>query len=58
MYAYLISKRLDPVFAIFVGTTSAWFKVRKDEQAKGRSVQETVDTLKRRVGMAGKLVGL
>ena len=42
-------RRLDPVFAIAVGSAAAALRVRRDEQARGQSVHQTVETLKRRI---------
>jgi hypothetical protein len=47
-----LSRRLDPVFAIVVGSAAAVLRVRRDEETKGQSAQQTLDTLKRRLNLA------
>jgi hypothetical protein len=47
-----LSRRLDPVFAIAVGSAAAVLRVRRDEEAKGQSAKQTLDTLKRRLNLA------
>ncbi|OCL13084.1 hypothetical protein AOQ84DRAFT_372497 [Glonium stellatum] len=51
-YAYLISKTLDPLFAIGVGAAAAAARINREEKAKGRTMAETVEVLKRRVQLA------
>lgn len=52
------SRRLDPIFALFVGVSAAGVRIRKDEQIKGRSSKDTIDALKRRTRLATKTFGL
>ncbi|KXT09072.1 hypothetical protein AC579_1155 [Pseudocercospora musae] len=48
---YLISKAIDPIFAVTVGITAAAVRINREEKEKGRSTQDTIDTLKRRTAM-------
>jgi hypothetical protein len=49
---YLISKALDPLFAISIGLAAAATRINREEKEAGRSTQQTVELLKRRVGLA------
>jgi len=51
MPRYLISKYLDPVFALFIGVSAAGVRVRREEAALGRSAWETA------VRRAGRYLG-
>jgi len=51
-YTYILSKRLDPVFAITMGTIAAGLRIRRDEEEHGRPAQQAFDTLKRRIALA------
>ncbi|KEQ62251.1 uncharacterized protein M437DRAFT_75882 [Aureobasidium melanogenum CBS 110374] len=51
-YAYIISKNLDPAFALFIGASAAVVRINRDEKEKGHTTQETIDSLKRRLGKA------
>ncbi|CAC9886626.1 hypothetical protein D6C86_06672 [Aureobasidium pullulans] len=51
-YAYIISKNLDPVFALFIGGSAAVVRINRDEKEKGKSTQDTIESLKRRIGKA------
>jgi len=51
-------RTLDPVFALGVGATAAGIKIRREEVAKGHTSKDTVDALKRRARLIGKIVGL
>ncbi|KAF7192969.1 hypothetical protein HII31_05700 [Pseudocercospora fuligena] len=48
---YLISKAIDPIFAVTVGITAAAVRINREEKEKGRSTEDTIDALKRRTGM-------
>ncbi|RDI79202.1 putative 1,4-beta-D-glucan cellobiohydrolase A [Venturia inaequalis] len=50
-YAYIISKRLDPPFAIAVGVAAATLRIKREETEKGFTPAQTVETLRRRVGL-------
>ncbi|KAF1353394.1 hypothetical protein BDV97DRAFT_396230 [Delphinella strobiligena] len=51
-YAYIISKNLDPVFAVFIGASAAAVKINRDEKEKGKSTQDIFEALRRRIGKA------
>ncbi len=46
-YQYIISRRLDPVFALFIGTSAAFVRIRREEREKMSSTD----------GVAGGVVG-
>ncbi|EME85619.1 uncharacterized protein MYCFIDRAFT_52915 [Pseudocercospora fijiensis CIRAD86] len=48
---YLISRAIDPIFAVTVGITAAAVRINREEKEKGRSTEETIDALKRRTAM-------
>ncbi|OCK85309.1 hypothetical protein K432DRAFT_400398 [Lepidopterella palustris CBS 459.81] len=50
-YAFIISKTLDPIFAISIGVGAAAARINRDEKAKGRSTAEIFGLFKRRVGL-------
>ncbi|KAF2811928.1 uncharacterized protein BDZ99DRAFT_569869 [Mytilinidion resinicola] len=56
-YAYIISKRLDPVFALAIGAGAAAARISREEKEKGRNAAQTVDVLRRRVGLAWEKIG-
>lgn len=43
---------LDPIFAITVGLSAAVMKVNREEKEKGRSTQQTIESLRRRAHIA------
>ncbi|KAA8620253.1 repeatdomain containing protein [Pyrenophora tritici-repentis] len=49
---YIISKRLDPLFAISIGLAAALTRINREEKEKGRSTQETLHLVKRRWNLA------
>ncbi|OAL55473.1 hypothetical protein IQ07DRAFT_639153 [Pyrenochaeta sp. DS3sAY3a] len=51
-HQYLISKALDPVFAISIGLAAAFTRINREEKEKGRTTQESIDVLKRRWTLA------
>ncbi|KAJ9641854.1 hypothetical protein H2201_003756 [Coniosporium apollinis] len=58
-YTYIISKTLDPLFALSIGTAAALVRINREEKEKGKSTQQTVQSLKRRWGllMGGQRAG-
>ncbi|KAL8906633.1 MAG: hypothetical protein Q9207_001887 [Kuettlingeria erythrocarpa] len=36
-FKYIISKRLDPIFAVFVGLSAATIRIRREEIEKGHT---------------------
>ncbi|KAH7073539.1 hypothetical protein BKA63DRAFT_35364 [Paraphoma chrysanthemicola] len=51
-YQYIISKRLDPIFAISIGLAAAVTRINREEKEKGRSTSESMDVLRRRWTLA------
>ncbi|EOA88356.1 uncharacterized protein SETTUDRAFT_160259 [Exserohilum turcica Et28A] len=49
---YIISKRLDPLFAISIGLAAAATRINREEKEKGRSTQQSLEVLRRRCGLA------
>lgn len=44
----LRGRSLDPVFAVFIGVSAAAMRINREEKEKGRSTQDSIDSLKRR----------
>lgn len=44
-------RRLDPLFAISIGLMAAATRIRREELEKGRDVGQSVEVLRRRVGI-------
>lgn len=36
-FAYIISRRIDPIFALFIGFSAATLRIRREEMEKGHS---------------------
>ncbi|KAH6642623.1 hypothetical protein C7974DRAFT_385807 [Boeremia exigua] len=49
---HIISKTLDPLFAISIGLAAAVTRINREEKEKGRSTQETMDVFKKRWALA------
>lgn len=49
---YLISKTLDPVFALFIGLSAAATRISREEKELGRTSEQTLEAFKRRVGLS------
>ncbi|KAF2243316.1 hypothetical protein BU26DRAFT_523653 [Trematosphaeria pertusa] len=45
---YIISRRLDPLFALSIGVGAAATRINREEKEKGRGTAETVEVFKRR----------
>lgn len=45
-------RNLDPVFALFIGASAAVVRINRDEKEKGKTTQDTIESLKRRIGKA------
>jgi hypothetical protein len=41
--AHLISRNLDPLFALFIGVSAAATRINREEKEAGRSTKETLD---------------
>ncbi|KAK6498597.1 hypothetical protein TWF481_011181 [Arthrobotrys musiformis] len=48
---FLISRVGDPIFAVFIGSTAAFLRIRREEQDKGRPFNQLWPTLRRRAGL-------
>lgn len=48
---HLISKTIDPIFAVGVGLAAAVVRINREEKEKGKTAQQTMDSLKKRVSM-------
>ncbi|SMQ47956.1 unnamed protein product [Zymoseptoria tritici ST99CH_1A5] len=46
--SYLISRAIDPIFAMSVGAAAVVVRVNREEKEKGRTTEETIASLKRR----------
>lgn len=46
---YIISKVADPIFAVFIGLSSAATRINREEKEKGMTTAETVASGKRYV---------
>ncbi|KAI9158550.1 hypothetical protein HJFPF1_06548 [Paramyrothecium foliicola] len=40
---YIISRAADPIFALFIGLSAAATRINREEKAKGRSTDETIE---------------
>ncbi|KAF2168077.1 hypothetical protein M409DRAFT_21522 [Zasmidium cellare ATCC 36951] len=49
--AYLISRTIDPIFAVSVGIVAAAVRINREEKERGKTTQETIDSLNRRTAM-------
>ncbi|KAF2855067.1 hypothetical protein T440DRAFT_202634 [Plenodomus tracheiphilus IPT5] len=49
---YLISRSLDPIFAISIGLAAAYTRINREEKEKGRSTQESIEVVRRRWDLA------
>ncbi|TVY23873.1 hypothetical protein LHYA1_G006160 [Lachnellula hyalina] len=48
--AHIISRTLDPIFAIVIGLGAAATRINREEKESGRTTKETVDNGLRRIG--------
>ncbi|XPS68003.1 hypothetical protein M3J09_000300 [Ascochyta lentis] len=49
---YIISRALDPLFAVSIGLAAAATRINREEKEKGRSTQDSIDIFKRRWALA------
>ncbi|KAL2129939.1 hypothetical protein VTI74DRAFT_7083 [Chaetomium olivicolor] len=47
---YIISRIADPIFAIFIGVSAAALRINREEKEKGKTTQQTIEALRRRLG--------
>ncbi|AEO61638.1 hypothetical protein MYCTH_2130809 [Thermothelomyces thermophilus ATCC 42464] len=48
---YIISRVADPIFAVFIGVSAAALRINREEKEKGRTTQETLQAVRRRLGL-------
>lgn len=41
--SYIISRAVDPIFAVFIGLSAAATRINREEKEKGRTTSQTVD---------------
>lgn len=41
--AYIISRVADPIFAVFIGLSAAATRINREEKAKGKTTNETIE---------------
>ncbi|KAL2116704.1 hypothetical protein VTJ04DRAFT_8872 [Mycothermus thermophilus] len=51
---YIINRVADPIFAVFIGVSAAALRINREEKEKGRTTQETIEALRRRLGSLWK----
>jgi len=44
---YIISRALDPIFAISIGLAAAATRINREEKEKGKATSETLESAKR-----------
>jgi len=47
--AYIISRTADPVFALAIGLSAAAMRINREEKEKGKTTQQTIEALRRRL---------
>jgi hypothetical protein len=45
--AYIISRVADPVFAVLIGLGAAATRINREEKAKGRTPEQTIEAARR-----------
>ncbi|KAF3011993.1 hypothetical protein E8E14_002320 [Neopestalotiopsis sp. 37M] len=51
---YIISKVADPIFAVVIGLGAAATRINREEKEKGQTTEQTLESLKRRLGLSDK----
>jgi hypothetical protein len=46
-----VNRSLDPIFAISIGLAAALTRINREEREKGRNTDQSIEVLKRRVGI-------
>ncbi|KAL1902142.1 hypothetical protein Cpir12675_000041 [Ceratocystis pirilliformis] len=41
-HAYIISRAMDPIFAVFIGTGAAALRINREGIEQGRTTQQTI----------------
>ncbi|KAK7948269.1 uncharacterized protein PG986_009155 [Apiospora aurea] len=49
---YIISKVADPIFALVIGLGAAATRINREEKEKGKTTQQTIASLQRRLGLS------
>lgn len=44
---YIISRVADPIFAVVIGLGAAALRINREEKEKGKTTQQTMDSVKR-----------
>lgn len=51
---YIISRVADPIFAVVIGVSAAATRINREEKAKGKTTNETIEAGLRRIGLSKK----
>ncbi|KAL7911185.1 hypothetical protein GGI35DRAFT_339716 [Trichoderma velutinum] len=51
---YIISRVADPIFAVVIGLSAAATRINREEKAKGKTTNETIENGLRRIGLSKK----
>ncbi|KZF20691.1 hypothetical protein L228DRAFT_284636 [Xylona heveae TC161] len=51
-YKYIISRRVDPVFALAIGVAAAGVRIRREEKEKGHDGWQALALGMRRIGVS------
>jgi len=49
---YIIGRVADPIFALFIGVTAAATRINREQKAKGKTSNETIQDGLRRLGLS------
>ncbi|KAK4580366.1 hypothetical protein LTR86_000569 [Recurvomyces mirabilis] len=49
---HLIGRIIDPIYAMAIGAGAAAVRIRREEKEKGRTTEQSIESLKRRINMA------
>lgn len=47
-FTNILSRAIDPIFAVSVGTIAAVVRIKREEKEKGQTTEQTIASLKRR----------
>ncbi|KKA29839.1 hypothetical protein TD95_000462 [Thielaviopsis punctulata] len=50
--SYIISRAIDPIFAIFIGVSAAAMRINREGVEQGRTTQQTIQIGLRRMGLS------
>lgn len=51
---YIISRVVDPIFAVFIGVSAAALRINREEKEKGRTTQEICQIARRYASLFAK----